>query len=144
MGCELAIRAHPAGEPIRDRAHLDLLRRFRATIGPGWTWRTEVPIAPARDRRAWDAVISSSGVRVGIEAETRLRDLQAVERRVSLKRRDSGLGFAVLVVSDTRNNRRVVRDYADLLAGAFPTAAVDAVLALRARRAPAADALILV
>ncbi len=144
VGLELAVRVYPAGEPIRDRAHLALLGRFRAAIGSRWRWRVEVPVAPHLDRSAWDAVMASNGVQVGVEAETRLRDVQAVQRRVSLKQRDSAFECAVLVLADTRNNRGVVREYADILAAAFPTATAAALADLRAGNAPRSNALVLI
>ena len=44
VGLDLPLRTFPAGEPIRDRAQLGLLAKLRAALGPGLTWRTEVPI----------------------------------------------------------------------------------------------------
>jgi hypothetical protein len=75
-------------------------------------WKSEVPIPITGDQRAWDAVVSGSGQgRVAIEAETRLRDIQALQRRVALKRRDDpSIDSVVLLVAGTRGNRFVLRD----------------------------------
>ena len=43
LGHELSLRIHPIGPPVRDKAHVALLQRFAARLGPGITWRTEVP-----------------------------------------------------------------------------------------------------
>ena len=120
VGLDLGARAYPAGPPIRDVAHLRLLARFRARIGPGWRWRPEVPIGGAGDLRTWDGVLVRDGQAVAIEAETRLHDVQALLRRVAAKRRDGGAGRAVLVVADTRTNREVVRAAHPELVAVFP------------------------
>ena len=43
-----------------------------------------------RDLRGWDAVVVAEGWADPVEAETRPTDLQALQRRVALKQRDSG------------------------------------------------------
>lgn len=47
------------------------------------------------DRRAWDAVLARGQTQVTVEAETRVRDLQELERRRSLKHQDWAGGEAV-------------------------------------------------
>jgi hypothetical protein len=85
------------------------LRRFLASVAPSLRIRTEVPLPRVGDQRAWDATISDSREAVGVEAETRLRDAQAFERRVALKRRDGGIDRAVIVLADSRTNRSALR-----------------------------------
>jgi hypothetical protein len=46
----------------------------------------------------------------------RLHDAQALERRVSLKRRDDPTDEFVLLVADTRNNRRVLAEFGGVFA----------------------------
>jgi hypothetical protein len=83
--------------------------------------RREVPVGPPGDLRAWDALIASrSGWSVGVEAETRLRDVQAVQRRLALKQRDSSIELAILLVAATRNNRQALRLARDGLDGTYP------------------------
>jgi hypothetical protein len=43
-----------------------------------------------------------------VEAETVLDDVQALERRLNLKRRDGGIDHVILLVADTRRNRRAI------------------------------------
>lgn len=105
VGLEIGLRAYPGGSPLRDRAHLELLERLRAHLAAGVGWRTEVPFPRAGDRRAWDALLRILDVRVGVEAETRARDAQALQRRIGLKRRDGGVDHVILLLSDTRHNR---------------------------------------
>jgi transcriptional regulator with XRE-family HTH domain len=143
VGMDLSVRAYPGGEPIRDAAHVALLRRLRQMAGAAWAWTTEVAIGPAGDRRAWDATISHGGIVIGVEAETRVRDLQAVLRRVTLKQHDSGVSRVVLLLADTRSNRRVVREFAPELHEAFPVQAGLATGALRAGTDPGGNAIVL-
>ena len=130
LGLDLPLRAFPVGDPIRDAAQLQLLAKLRAILPTGVTWRTEVPLRRERDLRAWDAVIGGSGWRVTIDAETRLRDVQALARREALKRRDDGAETMILLVADTRHNRRVIRLAKPDLATDFPITGVALLAAL--------------
>ncbi len=38
LGAELSLGVHPIGPPVRDKAHVELLERFAARLGPGMTW----------------------------------------------------------------------------------------------------------
>lgn len=69
---------------------------------------TEVPLPIATDLRAWDAVIEGADWRRPVEAETVLDDIQALERRLALKVRDGRVDGVILVVADTRRNRRAL------------------------------------
>jgi transcriptional regulator with XRE-family HTH domain len=108
VGLDLVIRAYPAGDAIRDAAHARLLKRLRDRLHPGLRRSTEVPIAGPGDLRAWDAVIRGTGWWVVVEAETAIRDVQALERRVALKLRDGDGPHLVLLVADTAGNRRAM------------------------------------
>ncbi|MBA2720376.1 MAG: hypothetical protein H0U52_14225 [Chloroflexi bacterium] len=108
VGLDLALRAYPAGDPIRDAGQLRLLERFRARLHPSLHWSTEVPLPIEGDLRAWDAVIRGDGWRLPVEAETVLNDLQALERRLNLKLRDGGTEHVILLVADTTRNRRAL------------------------------------
>jgi transcriptional regulator with XRE-family HTH domain len=108
VGLELRLRAYAAGDPIRDAGQQRLLRRLRSQIAADLHWRTEVPLPVEGDKRAWDALIHGDGWRIAVEAETALDDLQAVERRLALKQRDGAIEHVILLVSDTRRNRRAL------------------------------------
>ena len=108
VGLDVRLRAYPAGDPIRDAGQQRLLERLHARCHLTLGWATEVVIRIAGDRRAWDAVITGPGWRIGVEAETVLDDLQAVERRLSLKQRDGEADHVILLVADTRRNRRAL------------------------------------
>jgi transcriptional regulator with XRE-family HTH domain len=106
VGLALPSRLFPSGDAIRDAGHARLLARFRAQLHPSLRWRTEVPLPIPGDRRSWDAITGAASWRIGIEAETVIGDSQALERRLSLKRRDGGVHNVILLVADTPRNRR--------------------------------------
>lgn len=108
VGLDLALRCYPAGDPLRDRAQLALLERLRARLHASLRWSTEVALPIEGDLRAWDAVIRGRDWRRPVEAETVLDDLQALERRLALKRRDGGEDHLILLVADTARNRRAL------------------------------------
>jgi hypothetical protein len=87
-------------------------------------------------------MITLERLRIAIEAETRLRDLQALERRCQLKLRDGDVDRLILVVSDTANNRGMLDAYREVLRGTFPLDGRQIIPALRAGRAPAANGII--
>jgi transcriptional regulator with XRE-family HTH domain len=136
LGLDLPLRTFPVGEPIRDAAQLALLARLRALLPPTIRWRTEVPLNIPGDRRAWDAAIEGPRWRLPVDAETRLRDVQALSRRIALKRRDDESEAVILLVADTRHNRHVLRLAGPDLAADFPTPGRAALAALSGGERP--------
>lgn len=108
LGLDLALRAYPAGDALRDAAHMRLLGRLRACLHPSLHWSTEVPLPNAEDLRAWDAMIGGEDWRLAVEAESVIHDVQALERKLALKARDGGVDHVVLLVADTRRNRTAI------------------------------------
>jgi transcriptional regulator with XRE-family HTH domain len=143
LGQELVVRPYPSGDAVRDTAHRALLDRLRVRCHASIRWRTEVPLPIAGDLRAWDATAICPAFRAGVEAETRLRDIQAQERRWSLKQRDGGMDRLILLVLDSRSNRDVLRLHADWVAERFPIPGVRALELVGAAVDPGGDALIL-
>jgi transcriptional regulator with XRE-family HTH domain len=142
VGLELSARAYPGGSPVRDAGQLRLLARLRDRVSPSFTWRSEVPIPGEGDLRAWDVTLERGPLAIGIDAETRLRDIQAVDRRVMRKLRDSRLSRAILVVGATRTNREVLRAHGAALAANYPVASGAALRALAAGRDPGGNSVI--
>ena len=142
LGLDLRIGLFPAGSPVRDAAHLALIERLRSRVSPVLRWRTEVPVPLPGDLRSADVVIHGDLVDAFVEAETRLGDLQGIERRISLKQRDLGIRRVILLVADTRHNRAVLEDHPELH-GRFPISTRACLLALREGRDPGGDALVL-
>lgn len=142
VGLDLSAKLYPGGQPIRDVAHAALLARFRGLVGEGWQWASEVPLPLIGDLRAWDRVLHGAALVVGVEAETRPTDMQELQRRLALKKRDGRVDRLVLVLADTEWCRRLVR--LNDLEGSFPVPAKVALRALREGRDPGGDAVILV
>lgn len=143
LGLELGASLHPDGDPVRDKAHLALIRRMRARLGAGVSWRSEVPIPIAGDRRSADGVIVGMGVEIYVEAETRLGDVQALERSIAGKQRDLGIERVILLVADTRHNRDVIARVPELRSR-FPIGTRAALAALSRGQVPAGDALVVI
>lgn len=142
VGLEFSGRAYPDGDPVRDAAQLRLLERMRSNLPPGTRWQTEVAVPIPGDRRAIDAVAVLKGARVGVEAETKVADLQAIERRAQLKKRDGNLDVLVLLVANTRSNRQILREHAPSLRTAFPLDTRTVLAALRRGEPPRADGIV--
>lgn len=143
VGLDLSVRPYPLGQPLRDAGHLELLERLRQAIHPSLRLRTEVPVAAPGDLRAWDAVISSINWRIGVEAEMRLGDMQALERRIALKQRDGSMELVVLLVADTRHNRTVLRLVESHVRSLFPLTGTRALQLLGAATHPEASSIVL-
>jgi transcriptional regulator with XRE-family HTH domain len=116
VGLDFTARTYPGGSAIRDAGQarrMAALLRFAAIPLRN---RTEVPL-PSRDgapeQRSWDATISDPSETMGVELEAKLYDAQAQTRRIHLKWRDSGLERMLLVVADTKGNRRVLREFGE-------------------------------
>jgi transcriptional regulator with XRE-family HTH domain len=148
VGLRLHARMYPAGPPLRDQAQLALLERLRRRLNAEVEVGLEIPIgADPRDARAWDMVIRLPGqphrLTIGIEAISRIRDVQAQVRAAQLKRHDANVDRLILLAAATHANRRALTAAEPLLAAAFPVGSRSALAALAAGRDPGDDALIL-
>lgn len=144
VGRELSARAYPAGQPVRDVAHLALIDRLRRAVDRSVAWHFDVPLGLAGDQRAWDAVMSVGNARVAVEAETRLRDIQAVQRRVGRKKLDCpGISAVVLLLAATRHNHHVFREFREALLADFPVEPGVLLRALAAGRDPGGSGVLL-
>lgn len=143
LGHKVVVTTYPTGEPLRDAGQVRLLERFNSRLSPDWRRFVEAVMPNPGDLRAWDELLRGP-VTIGVEAETRLRDLQAVERAMSAKQRDSGVDRVVLLVADTRANRRLLRDHVGMLRQAFPLDTRACLAALATGRDPGADALVVI
>jgi hypothetical protein len=142
VGLDLSVRAFPTGRPLRDTAHVALLERFRVRLHRSLTWRTEVPVAAAGDLRAWDGVVAGPTWRRAVEAETRIRDWQALERRFALKLRDGEVDGLLLLVWNTQGNRAAIRALGPAIHRSFPIPGKRALELLGAGADPGGSALI--
>ncbi|MFN8631726.1 MAG: hypothetical protein U0838_15840 [Chloroflexota bacterium] len=143
VGLDVSVKTYVGGNPAGDAASTALLERLHSQIHPALGWQTEVPFPILRDRRAWDAVITGTDWRIGVEAETHARTTAA--RRSSedsRSRRVTGAPCPSCCCSLGRSP--MAREaHSDALQRRFPVPQREALAALRAGRPPAGDAMIL-
>jgi len=142
LGSELSVKTFPAGQPIRDVAHAALLQRLQRELATTWRVTHESPMSISGDMRAWDLRLDGA-ISIGVEAETRPRDLQALERRMQLKQRDSAVKRLLLAVSATDRNRVVLRQALPSLRSTFPLGTREMMPALRSGVDPGANGIVL-
>jgi hypothetical protein len=94
------------------------------------------------DLRAWDELLSGP-VAIGVEAETKPSDLQATERAIATKLRDSGVDRAILLLSSTHANRGLVRRHIGALRQTFPLDTRTTLAALANGQDPGANGLVI-
>ena len=142
VGLTLRVKVYPDEGPLRDIGQLALLDRFRRRMGTAWRVRLEVPMPLDSDQRAWDMVLERDGLRVGVEAFTRLRDVQAQVRAAQLKRRESGVPRLVILLAASHANRRALADAWGVVGEAFPVGTRAALAALAAGQVPGDDCIV--
>lgn len=142
VGLRLTARAMPGGGATVDAGQLGILARFRLLLPPATPFDTEVPLPIPGDLRAWDGAFRLQGVLIAAEAEGRLHDLQAQQRRWRLKLRDGGVDLLILAIADTRWNRAVLDEQRETLRATFPLDGRQLRPLLRAGRAPDANGII--
>jgi hypothetical protein len=69
--------------------------------------------------------------------------VQALLRRLSLKRRDAGVDTVILLLAATRHNRALIRSLDETLRAAFPVPGPAALERLAAGQGPGGSAIIL-
>jgi hypothetical protein len=112
--CHLA----PSGEP-RCRS------RSQAIAGHGTVWQACLAEPePASWRQGWG-------------------DIQALERRIALKQRDGEVDVVILVVADTRHNRRVLDLHRDALRPLLPLESRQVLASMRNGRLPDRSGIVL-
>lgn len=99
----------------------------------------EVPLGLPGDKRAWDGRLSDSSEACGVEAETRLHDIQALDRRIALKMADDGTDRVLLIVTRSRSNEEALRACRELIRDRFPLDLREILVHLRAGRVPPAS-----
>lgn len=134
LGLRVSLTFHPDGQPLRDSGHEALIERLVRLLSPAWRARREVPFPNDNDPRWWDLLLRLPNQLVGVEAETRVRDLQALVRRIRARALSGGVDCVLLVLSDSATNRRVVEQLRDALGEEFAIRPAELLAALRAGR----------
>ena len=142
VGNQLTLRSYPFDDPARDAGQLRLLARFRSRLPAVLVMQTEVPMPMSGDPRAMEGMLAIGTARIGVEAEARFGDVQAIDRRAQLKKRDAGLDRLILLVADTRANRDVLERHRDALRASYPLDTKDVLAALGRREVPSADGIV--
>lgn len=132
LGLELGAGLHRLGDAINDRGQQELIRRFRAVLSAAWRVVAEVPLPNPGDPRAWDLVLRIPAQVVGVEAETRIRDIQRLVRHLHQRAADGGADVVLLVLADTRANRALLTELLDALGPDYATPPRQLLRALRA------------
>jgi len=132
LGLELSAALRVLGDPLRDRGHQALITRFRGLLAATIKVIAEVPLPNIGDRRSWDLLLRCVGQLVGVEAETRVRDVQALVRRMRERERDGGVDEVVLVLAESAVNRRLLPELLEALGPRFATPPRSLLKALRA------------
>lgn len=143
LGLQLSAAFHPNGDAIRDAGQQALGKRFRAIVHPAVLLRAEVLLPNVGDRRSWDFLLRIEAQRVGVELETRVRDVQWLVRRMRERERDGGVDHILLVLSASAHNRRVLRELRQALGPQFATSPRAVLKALREGRPIPGSAVIL-
>ncbi len=144
LGHRLSVRPYPDGSPIRDAAHARLITRFRTQLPGVFEFRTEVPLRLGQDLRAWDGEFRLGDDSVKLEAETVLHDIQAMDRRIALKMADDRVERVILLVADTKRNRRVLKEFRELLRGRYPLDTRPVLRALREGHLPSDSGIVVI
>lgn len=131
LGLELGAGLHPAGEPLRDKGHQALIQRFRALLSPDFRVLAEVPLPTPGDRRSWDLLLRLATQLIGVEAETRIRDMQRLVRHIHQREQDGGVDQIVLLLAATRTNRELMDELRVALGPTYATSPRLLLAALR-------------
>lgn len=134
LGLEISVGLHELGDPIRDKGQQALAGRFEGVLSPAWRVTSETLLPQPGDLRAWDKLLRLTGESrqlVGVDLETRIRDIQALVRRTRLRERDGGVDAILLVLSDSATNRALVGQLRETLGPEYSTSARGLFKALR-------------
>lgn len=137
LGLEMAITLHPIGDPVRDKGQQAVGKRFDGVLSPAWWVTSEALLPMPGDLRSWDKLLRLRGqypCLVGVDLETRIRDIQALVRRTRLRERDGGVDHILIVLSDSATNRRLAEELRQALGPAYATPPRAILAALRAGR----------
>lgn len=132
LGLELGAGLHLYGEPIRNKGHQALIARFRAQLSPAFKVLAEAPLPLPGDPRSWDLLLRIVGQVIGVEAETRVRDIQRLTRHVHQRERDGGVDEIVLLLAASQTNRALLGELLSSLGPRYATPPHALLTALRA------------
>ncbi|HEX2625777.1 MAG TPA: helix-turn-helix transcriptional regulator [Candidatus Limnocylindrales bacterium] len=144
VGLRLVARAEVGAGPAVDSGQLAILARFPKLLPNLPPLAREVPFPNPGDARAWDAMLRLETTRVAFEAEARLRDAQALDRRCQIKLRDGAADVLILLVNDTAHNRAFLAEHREALRSTFPLDGRQILRSLRAGKAPEQNGMLMI
>jgi len=125
LGFEISLGLYPIGDPVRDKGQIAVGHRFEKILAPAWRGTDETLLPGAGELRAWDKLLrlvgASPAYLVGVDIETRIRDIQALTRRTRGRERDGQVDAILIVLADTATNRRLAPELRDSLGKAYGT-----------------------
>jgi transcriptional regulator with XRE-family HTH domain len=142
VGLDLALKAYPGGDPLRDRAQRALLERFRVVLHASLRFLVEQPLSIPGDLQSWDGTVVGPQWLCRVEAETAITDGQALAHRLHRKVRDDASPLVILLIADTRRNRAAMTLLAPLLGDEFRLDTRGVLGALRRGDRPAASGIV--
>ena len=135
LGLELSITLHEIGDPIRDKGQQALGSRFDVIPSPLWQSTAETLLPNPGDRRSWDRLLrlttSERRHLVGVDLESRIRDVQALVRRTRFRERDGHVDVILIVLSNSATNTHLVGQLRDALGSEYGTSPRAILSALR-------------
>lgn len=133
LGLRPKLELYRVEEGLRDQGSQALIARFRSILAGAWTATREAPFPTLGDLRSWDLLIRlGTTYRVGVEAETRLRDIQELVRRIRQRELHGGADHILIILSDSQHNRRHADELRSALGPDYTTHTADLLTALRA------------
>jgi len=135
LGLEVSLGLHPVGDGVRDKGQLAVGRRFDAMLSHSWRVTNETLLPGAGEQRAWDKLLRLVGANpahlVGVDIETRVRDVQALTRRTRGRERDGMVDAIVIVLTGSATNRRMIDELRRGLGSEYSTTPRAILAALR-------------
>lgn len=131
LGMEVSVGLHHVEDAVRDIGQLKLGRKLRTILASSVRALGEVLLPGVGDRRAWDLLLRMGTQLVGVELETRVRDVQWLVRRLRERERDGGVDVILLVLSDSAANRRLLPHLLDALGPGWRTSSRTILRSLR-------------
>ena len=143
VGLRPSVKFWPSVRPLRDAGQVELLAALNERMHPSWRHQHEVPMPRPGDLRAADQVSSVPGCRLMVEAFRRFADYQAQTRGAREKQRDLGADRLLILIEDTRVNRRALDAVGPELRRSFPVPPRAMLAALAAGLDPGGDGMVL-
>lgn len=143
VGLRPYFKLYPFGPSLRDVGQVELLAALNVRMSPRWHSEHEVLMPKPGDLRAADQVSTIPGCRLMVEAFRRFIDYQAQSRAARVKQRDLGADRLLLLLEDTRTNRRALAAAGLEPRRSFPIPQRAMLAALAAGRDPDGDGIVL-